>query len=96
MGGGEHTVLRQAPLALFKQTLVKAWYVRCVEKLERQADLMPPQPWQPPKSHPSYGDMLAALRLRLWQTRAGCFNSGGTGRVRDAFKSLVFTLCAAA
>lgn len=96
MGWCEHTVLRQAPLALFKQTLVKAWYVRCAEKLERQADAMPPQPWQPPKRHPSYGDMLAALRLALWRTRADCFNSGGTGRVRDAFKSLVFTLCAAA
>lgn len=96
MGWCEHTVLRQAPMALFKQTLVKAWYARHAEKLERQADAMPPQPWQPPRKHPSYRDMLAALRLTLWQSRVGHFNSEGTSRVRDALKSMVFTLCAAA
>jgi DDE superfamily endonuclease len=96
MGWCEHTVLRQAPLALFKQTLVKAWYARCAPTLEKRAGAMPPQPWQPLKSHPSYRDMLAALRLTLWRARVGCFNSAGTSRVRDAFKAMVFTLCAAA
>jgi hypothetical protein len=92
MGWCPRTVLRQVPLAFFKQTLVKAWYVLCADKLEPPA----PQPWQPPKSHPSYRDMLAALRLTLWRTRINFFNSARAGRVEDAIKAMVFTLCAAA
>lgn len=96
LGWCEHTVLRQAPMALFKQTLVKVWYARCAEKLEKRAEAMPPQPWQPPKKHPSYRDMLAALRLTLWKSRVDYFNSAHTSRVEDSIKSLVFTLWAAA
>ncbi len=96
MGWCEHTVLRQLPMALFKQTLVKAWYARHADKLQRQADPAPQQPWQPPKSHPSYRDMLAALRLSLWKTRVDSFNSARVGRVADAIKAMAFTLCAAA
>lgn len=96
MGWCERTVLRQVPMGLIKQTLVKAWYARCAEKLQRQTNPTSQQPWQPPKSHPSYRDMLAALRLSLWRTRIDCFNSGRGGRVADAIKSMVFTLCAAA
>jgi hypothetical protein len=92
MGWCQRTVLRQAPLALFKQTLVKAWYVRCADKLEQQPPAMPPQPWQPAKKHPSYRDMLAALRLALWKNRLQFFNSAQTSRVADAVQSLVFTL----
>jgi hypothetical protein len=96
MGWCQRTVLRQAPLALFKQTLVKAWYVRCADKLEQQPPAMPPQPWQPAKKHPSYRDMLAALRLALWKNRLQFFTSAQTSRVADAVQSLVFTLSAAA
>jgi hypothetical protein len=96
LGWCEHTVLRQAPMALFKQTLVKVWYARCAGKLTKQAETMPPQPWQPPKSHPSYRDMLAALRLTLWKNRVDYFNSTRASKVDDSIKSLIFTLCAAA
>ena len=96
MGWCEHTVERQAPMALFKQTLVKAWYAAHAEALERRSDAMPQQPWQPQKSHPSYRDMLAALRLTLWQSRTNNFNSTGGNRVCAAIKTLVFALCAAA
>jgi hypothetical protein len=92
-----HTVVRQAPMALFKQTLVKAWYLRGAAELEKQpAALITPRPWQPPKNHPSYRDMLAALRRTLWQTRVKTLTSGATGRVDDAVSSLMFTLCEAA
>jgi hypothetical protein len=95
LGWCERTVVRQAPMALFKQTLVKVWYVRCADRLANSPATIR-QPWQPAKSHPSYRDMLAALRLTLWQTRVGNFNSALGRRVRHAVKSLVFTLCAAA
>ena len=96
-GWCERTVLRQAPMALFKQTLVKAWYIRHDGKLEKQpAAAATPRPWQPPKNHPSYRDMLSALRRTLWQTRVKALNSEATGRVDDAVKSLMFTLCEAA
>jgi hypothetical protein len=96
MGWCEHTVERQAPVALFKQTLVKCWYAAHAQALERRADAMPQQPWQPQKSHPSYRDMLAALRLTLWKNRTNNFNSTGCNRVCAAIKTLVFALCAAA
>jgi len=96
MGWCEHTVERQAPVALFKQTLVKCWYAANAAALERQANAMPQQPWQPPKSHPSYRDMLATLRLTLWQSRTNNFNSTRSGRVCATIKTLVFALCAAA
>ena len=89
------TVLRQAPLALFKQTLVKAWYLGCADALAKQAPAAQ-RPWQAPKDHPSYRDMLAALRRTLWKRRVKALNSARSGRVDDAIKSLVFTLCEAA
>lgn len=97
-GWCERTVLRQAPIALVKQTLVKAWYVRCADELERRptATTTTTRPWQPPKSHPSYRDMLGALRRALWQTRVKPLNSALRGRVGDALRSLMFTLCDAA
>jgi hypothetical protein len=96
MGWCQRTVLRQVPLALFKQTLVKAWYVRCAAKLERRPEAMPPQPWQREKKHPSYRDMLASLRQTLWKSRVNFFNSTHTSRVAAAIKTMVFTLSAAA
>jgi len=87
------TVLRQAPLALIVQTLVKAWYLRYGVK----ATAAQPQgtDWQPAKDHPSYLDMLATLRKVLWTTRIN-INSTLRGRVRGLMKTLQFVLCAAA
>ena len=87
------TVERQAPLALIVQTLVKAWYlqhgVRATAAQPKGAD------WQPVKHHPSYLDMLATLRKVLWTARIN-INSTLRGRLRELFKTLQFTLCAAA
>ena len=87
------TVVRQTPVALVVQTLVKAWYLRYGVRA-RSA-----QPhgtdWMPDKDHPSYLDMLATLRKVLWHHRIN-INSTRSGRVRELLKTLAFTLCAAA
>jgi hypothetical protein len=87
------TVLRQAPLALVVQTLVKAWYllygVEATSAQPKETD------WRGPKDHPSYLDMLATLRKVLWTARINS-NSTLKGRVRQLWKTLQFALCAAA
>ena len=92
-GWCERTVLRQAPMALVVQTLVKAWYllygVRAKAAQPKGTD------WQLPKDHPSYLDMLATLRKALWTERI-IGNSTLKGRVRGLWKTLQFALCAAA
>lgn len=87
------TVERQAPLALVVQTLVKAWYL--MYGVKATAAQPHRAAWQPVKDHPSYLDMLATLRKVLWTARLN-INSTLRGRVREIFKTLQFTLCAAA
>lgn len=87
------TVVRQAPLALIVQTLVKVWYlhhgVRAKSAQPHGTD------WMSDKDHPSYLDMLATLRKVLWSHRIN-INSTRRGRVRELLETLRFTLCAAA
>jgi hypothetical protein len=87
------TVVRQAPLSLIVQTLVKAWYlrygVRAKSAQPRGTD------WMADKDHPSYLDMQATLRKVLWTDRIN-INSTRRGRVRELLETLRFTLCAAA
>lgn len=87
------TVVRQAPMAMIVTTLVTAWYVqhgvRARWAQPRGSD------WTPKKDHPSYLDMVATLRKVLWTDRINC-NSTLSGRVRELWKTLQFTLCAAA
>jgi hypothetical protein len=99
-----HTVERQAPFALIVQTLVKAWYLLCgADAAQAPAeggggaagDDSDGYGWERPKEHPSYLDMLAALRRSLWSERLKV-NSALTGRVAELLKPLQFTLCAAA
>ena len=87
------TVVRQAPLALVVQTLVKAWYLR--HGVRARSAQPAGADWMPPKNHPSYLDMLATLRKVLWSDRINT-NSTLRGRVRELLKTLQFTLCAAA
>lgn len=90
------TVVRQAPLALVVQTLVKVWYLRHVAG--RKAPVpggADERDWMPQKDHPSYLDMLASLRWVLWNHRIN-INSPPEGRVRRLLKTLQFTLCRAA
>jgi hypothetical protein len=87
------TVVRQAPMAMIVQTLVTTWYLRYGVHARwaqpRGSD------WTPSKDHPSYLDMVATLRKALWTDRIKC-NSTLSGRVRELWKTLQFTLCAAA
>lgn len=87
------TVLRQAPLALVVQTLVKAWYL--LHGVKAKAAQPKGTDWQEPKKHPSYLDMLATLRMVLWMDRITS-NSTLVGRVRGLWKTLRFALTAAA
>lgn len=87
------TVVRQAPVALIVQTLVKAWYLRHGVRAHFAQPRGPE--WMSPKDHPSYLDMLATLRNVLWTARIN-INSTLRGRVRALMKSLQFVLCAAA
>lgn len=87
------TVVRQAPLALVVQTLVKAWYLR--HGVRARSAQPQGTDWMPDKDHPSYLDMLATLRKALWANRIN-INSAPRGRLRELLKTLAFTLCAAA
>jgi hypothetical protein len=87
------TVVRQAPLAMIAQTLVKAWYLR--HGVRARSAQPHGTDWMKDKDHPSYLDMLATLRMVLWTQRIN-INSTRLGRVRELLKTLAFTLCAAA
>jgi len=92
-GGCSRTVNRQAPLAMALVTLVKAWYARCAAA---EPSLLPEAtPWNPFKSHPSFLDMLAALRQVLWRHRISS-NSRFAARVHDILKTVSYALSAAA
>jgi hypothetical protein len=87
------TVLRQAPFAMIVQTLVTAWYVK--HGVHARWAHPGGSDWTPSKDHPSYLDMVATLRKVLWTDRINT-NSTLSGRVRELWKTLQFTLCAAA
>ena len=87
------TVPRQAPVAMIVQTLVKAWYLRYGVKA---ASAQPKgTDWAASKDHPSYLDMLATLRKAIWTDRINTKSLLRSG-VRELWKTLQFTLCAAA
>lgn len=87
------TVHRQAPLAMVLVTLVKAWYARCVPE---EPSLLPEStPWYPTKSHPSFADMLSALRRVLWHHRISP-NSTFSARVQEIWNALSYALSAVA
>jgi len=95
-GWGRRTVQRQAPVALIVQTLVKVWSLRYgADAPAVQPKGSPVCGWLPAKRHPSYLDMLATLRRVLWASRIN-IHSTLRGRVREFFRTLQFTLCAAA
>ena len=87
------TVVRQAPVAMIVQTLVKAWYLRYGVKA---ASAQPKgTDWAASKDHPSYLVMLATLRKALWADRINIKSLLRHG-IRELWKTLQFTLCAAA
>jgi hypothetical protein len=86
------TVNRQAPLAMILLTLVKAWYARCALK---EPSLLPEvMPWYEHKRHPSFVDMLSALRQVLWQHRISP-NLRFSARVKELIETVSYALFAA-
>jgi len=86
------TVNRQAPLAMILLSLVKAWYARCALN---QPSLLPEvMPWYSHKRHPSFADMLSALRKVLWYDRIS-IKSRYSSRVRELFEQVSYALFAA-
>jgi hypothetical protein len=86
------TVNRQAPLAMVLVTLVKAWYARCATE---EPSLLPDtMPWYAHKRHPSFVDMLSALRKVLWQHRISP-NLRYSPRVRQLIETVSYGLFAA-
>ena len=86
------TVHRQAPLAMVLVTLVKAWYARCAAE---EPSLLPETlPWYAHKRHPSFADMLSALRKVLWQHRISP-NFRFSPRVKELIETVSYGLFAA-
>jgi hypothetical protein len=86
------TVNRQAPLAMVLLTMTKAWYARCAIK---QPSLLPKtMPWYAHKRHPSFVDMLSALRKVLWQHRISP-NLRFSPRVKELIETVSYGLFAA-
>jgi len=86
------TVNRQAPLAMVLLTLVKAWYARCAVI---ESSLLPEtMPWYAHKRHPSFADMLSALRTVLWQHRISP-NLTFSPRVKELIETVSYGLFAA-
>ena len=86
------TVNRQAPLAMVLVSLVKSWYARCA--LAEPSLLPEVLPWYCQKRHPSFVDMLSALRKVLWYDRISG-NSRFSARVRELFERASYALFAA-
>jgi len=86
------TVNRQAPLAMVLLALVKAWYARCA--ITEPSLLPETMPWYAHKLHPSFADMLAALRRALWQHRISP-NLRFSPRVKELIETVSYGLFAA-
>jgi len=86
------TVNRQAPLAMVLLTLVKAWYARCA--VDEPSLLPETMPWYTHKRHPSFVDMLSALRKVLWQHRISP-NLRFSQRVKELIETVSYGLFAA-
>ena len=92
-GWSVRTVMRQAPLAMLINTLVKLWYL---QQSARRPDLLPETPpWYTTKTVPSYHDMLAMVRRALWEDRLK-LNSRQRWKLNDVSETLLYALCEAA
>ena len=74
-------------------TLVKAWYAQAA--LRELRLLLTGTQWLPDKRHPTYLDMLSALRGVLWRHRISP-NSTLRAHVHKLLKAVEYALCAAA
>jgi hypothetical protein len=86
------TVSRQAPLTMLLESLVKLWYD---QHAASNGNLRPASlPWYPHKPHPSFRDMLSALRRCLW--REPMFNSHRQCELYKLIGLFEYALCNAA
>jgi hypothetical protein len=86
------TVNRQAPLAMILVSLVKAWYAHCATD---EPSLLPEtMPWYEHKRHPSFLDMVSALRKVLWHHRISP-NLRFSTQVKELIESVSYGLFAA-
>jgi len=86
------TVHRQAPLAMILVSLVKAWYAHVAVQ---DPSLLPEtMPWYEHKRHPSFVDMLSALRKVLWHHRISP-NLRFSHQVKKLLESVSYGLFAA-
>lgn len=91
-GWCSRTVHRQAPLAMVLLTLVKVWYARyAIDEPSLQPLAVP---WYPHKRHPSFIDMLSALRQVLWQHRISPHSTFSV-RVKQLWETVSYVLSAA-
>jgi hypothetical protein len=66
---GRRAVERTVPLIFSAYGLVLAWYLANGKPAADVARARRARPWDTEKRHPSYADMLAALRRTLWTSR---------------------------
>ncbi len=63
---GARAAQRTAPLAAIAYAIVVVWYLEHGNPQQDVADVRRRAPWYTAKKHPSFADMLAALRRRIW------------------------------
>jgi hypothetical protein len=91
-GWCSRTVSRQASLTMLLESIVKLWYDQHAASYH---ELLPrPLPWYPHKPHPSFRDMLSALRRCLW--RESMFDSHCPRELNELLARFEYALCNAA
>jgi hypothetical protein len=91
---GAQAALRTAPLAAITYALVVRWYL---EHGNPQGDVCSAReraPWYRTKKHPSFADMLAALRRQFWLRHFRRMRL--SGRIRQKLANLLYFAGAAA
>lgn len=66
---GQHAVERTAPMAFLVQGIVTVWYLRHGDPKSDVRAMRRLAPWYGHKRHPSFADMLGALRVALGRHR---------------------------
>jgi hypothetical protein len=91
---GSRAVSRTVPFILTTYAIVVLWYLANGNPRSDVARVRRRAPWYRDKTEPSFGDMLAALRRRLWAEQIFSDPGAGQGAAKiDA--ALIEWLCAA-
>jgi hypothetical protein len=84
---GAQAALRTAPLAGVAYALVVRWYLQHGDPRADVSSARKRAPWYTTKAHPSFADMLAALRRQLW--RQQFWRMRLPGRIRQNLSELL-------